>query len=60
MINLNKSCMSCILIYWEQNPKPQCFSFTFNGEEMSQVDHTKHLGIHIEILTFSKQAFNES
>ena len=37
---------SCILIFWEQYEQPQCASFTLNGEEMAQVDHAKHLGIH--------------
>ena len=35
-----------ILIFWEQYAQPQCVSFTLNGEETSQDDHAKHLGIH--------------
>ena len=38
-----------ILIFWEQYAQPQCVSFPLNGEEMSQVDHAKHLGIHREV-----------
>ena len=37
---------SCILIFWEQYAQNQCASFILNGEEMAQVDHAKHLGIH--------------
>ena len=46
VIHPNKS---CILIFWEKYAQPQCASFTLNGEEMAQVDHAKHLGIHREV-----------
>ena len=46
MIHPNKS---CIRIFWEQNAQPHCPLFTLNGEEMVQVDHAKHLGIHREV-----------
>ena len=37
---------SCILTYWYQYSQQQKVIYTMNGEEMSQVQHTNHLGIH--------------
>ena len=36
---------SCILTYWDQYSQQQKVVYTMNGEEMSQVQHTNHLGI---------------
>ena len=40
---------SCVLTYWEQFDQCQNTTYTMNGHAVSQVDHTKHLGVHREL-----------
>ena len=40
---------SCVLSYWEQFNKSSDPKFIINGEEVSEAEQTKHLGITREV-----------